>query len=477
MHEHVPNWDMLKIKTEFAVNDRNDQVAKNNFKNSFVQGDVRYTQPLSALIFEAGQCAFYDVYMKHPESYKIGFYQHARFSWFKKVNTSRVPAGHCHPTYLLPVLLSEHKELIHWYAQYIFPHCSIGHGNDKIYYIPGSFEHRSYTLMHAIIGNWEQLQQEAERGVSVSGEFVSDYQFMLGLATRNMLMMEQALVDIVSGKQARERCDDVAFGLIREAMNGWGLLYSKIAWWHGIEVVIDNSWIPDFMLPVNPLPAEQYTTGIDIVDDLDIFTTLRDASADSQLCKFASIYTPKPLGETLDIPRCIEEEASLLVRAKAELEFETPTDIDDDPEAVSVYQHSPDELEQVTKQLHQKSAQLVETVLANRGFTIHSGGQLSDGSGFEHVVSAKTSSGDYMVMIVSSRVALRDSGFQLEFDVDSNMQFSPAWIDRIMKRLPDDSEAKQAIQKADVLRTVVGGIDEVTDKMEFVVVDANDTEK
>lgn len=80
-------------------------------------------------------------------------------------------------------------------------------------------------------------------------------------------------------------------------------------------------------------------------------------------------------------------------------------------------------------------------------------------------------------MIVSSRVPIADCGLQLEFDSEGNMQFSDPWIVRILHKLPDDSQARQAIQRSmknDTLRTCVAGVDTVTGEFQMISVNARD---
>jgi len=127
--------------------------------------------------------------------------------------------------------------------------------------------------------------------------------------------------------------------------------------------------------------------------------------------------------------------------------------------------------EQLKKQLDRKSAELVRTVLTNRGFTFLDGEQLEDGSSFEHVACLDLIEESKTVFIITSRVKITNFGCQLEFDDGGRMQFSKEWIDENLRLLPDYSNAKQAIQQADNLIALVAGVDTATDEFQIIKVD------
>lgn len=128
--------------------------------------------------------------------------------------------------------------------------------------------------------------------------------------------------------------------------------------------------------------------------------------------------------------------------------------------------------EKIQRKLEQKSAELVNTMLVNRGCVPLSGIKNAHLQGFEHVYSMEPGDGTSVVMIVSSRIHISNCSFQLEFDDEGNMQFSKAWMSSILQKLPDASEAKQAINSADKILTVVAGMDTETNKFEIIPVDA-----
>lgn len=134
--------------------------------------------------------------------------------------------------------------------------------------------------------------------------------------------------------------------------------------------------------------------------------------------------------------------------------------------------HNSPELAALKAQLDQKSAELVRTMLSNRGFTFLSGESLPNGEGFEHV--AKLDDGSSTVVILTSRVSMADGACQLEFDSEGRMQFSPPWIEHILNQLPDDSPSKQAILTTDNLVTAIAGVDTVTNEFKFLKVDASE---
>jgi hypothetical protein len=131
--------------------------------------------------------------------------------------------------------------------------------------------------------------------------------------------------------------------------------------------------------------------------------------------------------------------------------------------------------EKIKQKLDLKSAELVHTMLVNRGCDPLSGKKNSQQEGFEHVFRLEPGDGTTVIMIASSRVAISNCGFQLEFDDEENMQFSKSWLDKILSELPESSEAKQAINSADKLITAVAGMDTETGKFEIIPVDASST--
>ncbi len=439
------------------------------------------SSPLTGISIKFDVLALRSVFVqRNITSAKRWFYASARADSLANQVRRNWDSAACHPTFFYTVLLSDHKPLIHWFGQFLLPVCYGGIKATAKWRKPGSYEHFCVQFGRAITGQWTVLAEECEKGIQTGGKHLLDYRFMLALAQQDLAAMEAVLALQFQGRDFNKRRTDFAFGSIERLMHGWGVIYCKIAQLHGFDLLLDTPWIPAELIPFKPLPDGEYKTGIELIDGYDIFTPFND-NPEHAIYKFPSVFSPKPPGQLLDpevaVKQAYELEQSLKQSQKKGKPTPKPTKVQD-MDGVKVIGDMPLPAKyELQNKLREKTIELVETTLTNRGLTLHSGGQLPDGTGFEHVASTHHSNGNFLVAIFSSRVPIRDGEAQLEFDDQGLMQFSPEWIDRIMNQLPDDSDAKQVILKADVLNTVLIGMDEVTGEMKMLKVNATNAEE
>ncbi len=213
------------------------------------------------------------------------------------------PRGSAYSHKLLCPLLSDNKEIIHWYGQFFLPTLQLDFKKQPAYQVPCHTEHYTVQMGHAILGNWQQLADNCELALAESPKkrklFQIDYAFLYALAKGDVPAMESALAELVTPKVRVNRQKELGFGLTEKLMYGWGIILAKLAWYHGYEVDVDSPWVPKELLPFKPLPDSEYRSGIDFMDEFDIFMPFKDD--ESKWCKNASEFSPKPLGEYIDI--------------------------------------------------------------------------------------------------------------------------------------------------------------------------------
>ncbi|MFQ3171303.1 MAG: hypothetical protein ACI9DG_001337 [Oleispira sp.] len=213
------------------------------------------------------------------------------------------PRGSAYPHKLLCPLLSDNKAIIHWYGQFFLPVLRFDFKKQPAFQVPCQAEHYTVQMGHAILGNWQQLADNCELALAESPKkrklFQIDYAFLYALAKGDVPAMETALAELVAPKVRVNRQKELGFGLTEKLMYGWGVILAKLAWYHGYEVDVDSPWVPKELLPFKPLPDTEYHSGIDFMDDFDIFTPFEDNP--DKWCKNASLFSPKPLGEALNV--------------------------------------------------------------------------------------------------------------------------------------------------------------------------------
>lgn len=82
--------------------------------------------------------------------------------------------------------------------------------------------------------------------------FLLDNDFFLALTHGDKTAMEVSLHNLTLPSSIKKRLD-MEGGYSEGLISSFGVIYAKIAWRHGYEVVVDTPYIPSEWLPVKPL--------------------------------------------------------------------------------------------------------------------------------------------------------------------------------------------------------------------------------
>jgi hypothetical protein len=164
-------------------------------------------------------------------------------------------------------LISDHEGLITWYS-----------GLDAIFDQKGventkSFEFYTKQFFLALRGEWDTLGERCERIIanppsqSREKKFMPDHHFYLALSKGDVVGMEQVISELVSPKMMTRR-ESVEGGYTAGLLCTPAIIYSKLAWRHGYEIVIDSPYIPQEWLPIKPL--EVYEDAFELMEQYQI---------------------------------------------------------------------------------------------------------------------------------------------------------------------------------------------------------------
>lgn len=175
------------------------------------------------------------------------------------------------------LLLSDHEELIRWYAGFEWYAGWDGEQPRPKWISQRNYEglYCGYQTTLALRGEWARVGERSERWLQAPparlARFIPDMRFFLALAKGDVAGMEQALADIVSPKQ---RClrENWHGGYTHRLVSEEAVAYAKIAWRNGYQVDVDTPYIPREWLPVSPLP--EYTDPYDFMRGFDIWQPL-----------------------------------------------------------------------------------------------------------------------------------------------------------------------------------------------------------
>ncbi|MDB5802957.1 MAG: hypothetical protein JWN73_279 [Betaproteobacteria bacterium] len=153
---------------------------------------------------------------------------------------------------LLKPLLSNHGSLIEWFAHY-----------DKGYDLDRVENHKThdfwaYQAPLALRGEWQRLIARCERVIGdpptagAQQKYLPDHHFYLALAQGNIEKMQEVLEQLVTPKAVHGRSDDDS-GFTEGLISTAAVIYAKIAWRHGYQVMVDSPYIPAEWLSLEPL--------------------------------------------------------------------------------------------------------------------------------------------------------------------------------------------------------------------------------
>lgn len=175
------------------------------------------------------------------------------------------------------LLLSDHEELIRWYAGFEWYAGWDGEQPRPKWISQRNYEglYCGYQTTLALRGEWSRVGERSERWLQAPparlARFIPDMRFFLALAKGDVAGMEQALAEIVSPKQRRLR-ENWHGGCTHRLVSEEAVAYAKIAWRNGYQVDVDTPYIPREWLPVSPLP--EYTDPYDFMQGFDIWQPL-----------------------------------------------------------------------------------------------------------------------------------------------------------------------------------------------------------
>lgn len=195
-------------------------------------------------------------------------------------------------------LLSNNKEVIHWFSQHVLFLCL--HNKDGSIYYDDVQDHYFHDLCFhlALQGDWQWLKERCEKALATTLKQHKlrhiDYRFLLALANGDKPGMEAALAELLQPKVNRHRNNEMGNNGIETGLLAfWPTIMAKIAWLHGYEVEVDPDWVPKEWLPMTPLesyqPEPSYMQGFDMWQK---FTALEESR-----CANPEVATPRPLGE------------------------------------------------------------------------------------------------------------------------------------------------------------------------------------
>lgn len=183
---------------------------------------------------------------------------------------------------MFTLLLSDHPDLTQWYAWHIFPFCSKAKRTSPHFEQPSKPHFHTFNCHLALVGEFEWLDRRSdealEEGINLKAgkSYKYDFLFFKALAAGNKKEMEENIHQLLKGHALRTRNREHGFAFQESYISSWGFMLAKLAYRHGYELDIDSPWVPSEWLPVRPL--ESYESGIDFIDEFDIFKPFEKGS-------------------------------------------------------------------------------------------------------------------------------------------------------------------------------------------------------
>ena len=115
----------------------------------------------------------------------------------------------------------------------------------------------AYQVRLAVQGDFAQLRERCARlsarpPAGPKKRFLLDNDFFIALTEGDKAAMEAVLHELTSPASIRRRLDSES-GYSEGLISTFGVIYAKVAWRHGYEVVVDTPYIPAEWLPLKPL--------------------------------------------------------------------------------------------------------------------------------------------------------------------------------------------------------------------------------
>lgn len=227
-------------------------------------GDIQQVKQLSYMSAKAERMS----YQTNPEPSAYGFFR------------------------VFSALLSDHKELIHWFAWHVLPVIGGAPGHKPAFTRPNSEEFQTFQCHLAMMGELDWLAERSEQALQPGVKFKKktheiDHRFFIALAKGDTAAMETELMQLLKGRAARPRNTENGLTYQSKVVSGWGFMLAKIAYLNGYELDIDSPWLPQSWLPVQPLA--EYKEEVDAIADFDLFSRF---VKDSPYCRNAIDFSP-----------------------------------------------------------------------------------------------------------------------------------------------------------------------------------------
>lgn len=153
---------------------------------------------------------------------------------------------------LLKPLLSDDDELIDWFA-----HRDSAYDAARVQ-DPRTVDFWAWQAVLALRGQWPLLEARSDRALALPPgpglqRYQIDQRFYRGLARGDVHVMRQALADLLQPRHLATRSDEeggCTLGLICTP----AVIYTKMAWRRGWQIVPDSPLVPSAWLPVQMPP-------------------------------------------------------------------------------------------------------------------------------------------------------------------------------------------------------------------------------
>jgi hypothetical protein len=171
-----------------------------------------------------------------------------RMSYLADTNTSAPAAKFLQ---ILKPLVSDNVSLVSWFSHY-----------DSTYDIkriedPKTEDFFAYQAIIALRGDWSRLKLRCDKVVSeeslgqIGKKYFLDNQFYEALSQKDVSGMRRALTQLVTPKFLRAR-RNFESGFTEGLISTYAVIYSKIAYLHGIDLNIESRYIPSDWLAIAP---------------------------------------------------------------------------------------------------------------------------------------------------------------------------------------------------------------------------------
>jgi len=116
-----------------------------------------------------------------------------------------------------------------------------------------------HLAIAAIRQEFDQVHRRAEKVLAAGDEpfFEPDYRFFLALASGDRPGMQAEIAKLLTEDVLAKR-ENLESGYTQDLISTFAVIYAKLAWLCGYEIVINSPLVPAEWLPVAPLPEYKF---------------------------------------------------------------------------------------------------------------------------------------------------------------------------------------------------------------------------